>query len=401
MRILVHDYAGHPFQAQLSRALARRGHTVRHAYCASLQTTPLSVDGRPGADTDTFEIADLRLAQPLEKYAYFRRWRQENAYGRLVAAEVDRFRPDVVLSGNTPLDAQRRLLRRCRARDVRFVFWVQDLIGVASERFLIGKLYGLGRAAGTYYAGLERRLLRQSDQVILITDDFRPLLRRWVVPEAKVHTIENWAPLEGLPVRPKQNPWSRRHGLADKCCLMYTGTMGMKHNPDVLLRLALHLRDRPDVCVVIVSQGLGADWLRERKAELDLDNLLVLPFAPFDDLPDVMATADVLLAVLEPEAGMFSVPSKVLAYFCAARPMVLAVPPENLAARLVQKQEAGLVVSPSDAEGFVEAATSLLDNPARRAQLGRSARAYAEAAFAIEPIADAFEDVLRQACTDA
>ncbi|MGI9174068.1 MAG: glycosyltransferase family 4 protein [Rhodothermales bacterium] len=408
MRILVHDYAGHPFQAQLSRALARRGHTVRHAYCASLQTTPLSVAERPGADADTFEIADLRLAQPLEKYAYFRRWRQENAYGRLVAAEVDRFRPDVVLSGNTPLDAQRLLLRRCRARDVRFVFWVQDLIGVASERLLRKAIPGLGAFIGSYYARLERRLLRQSDQVVLITDDFRPLLRRWAVPEAKMHTIENWAPLEDLPVRPKQNPWSRRHGLENRCCLMYTGTMGMKHNPDVLLRLALHLRDRPDpagrgqaVCVVVVSQGLGADWLRQRKDEFDLDNLLVLPFAPFSDLPDVMATADVLLAVLEPDAGVFSVPSKVLAYFCAARPMVLAVPPENLAARLVRERGAGLVVSPSDAEGFVEAATSLLDAPARRAQLGRSARAYAEEAFDIQSIADAFEDVLEQACTDA
>ncbi len=29
MKILVHDYAGHPFQVQLSRALAQRGHQVR------------------------------------------------------------------------------------------------------------------------------------------------------------------------------------------------------------------------------------------------------------------------------------------------------------------------------------------------------------------------------------
>ena len=38
MKILVHDYAGHPFQVQLSRELASRGHTVRHAYAGGLQT---------------------------------------------------------------------------------------------------------------------------------------------------------------------------------------------------------------------------------------------------------------------------------------------------------------------------------------------------------------------------
>src|SRR4029450_12825739 len=35
LRVLVHDFAGHPFQIDLSRALARRGHTVRHVYCGS------------------------------------------------------------------------------------------------------------------------------------------------------------------------------------------------------------------------------------------------------------------------------------------------------------------------------------------------------------------------------
>ena len=35
LRVLVHDFAGHPFQIDLSRALARRGHTVQHVYCGS------------------------------------------------------------------------------------------------------------------------------------------------------------------------------------------------------------------------------------------------------------------------------------------------------------------------------------------------------------------------------
>ena len=37
MRILINDHAGHPFQVQLSRKLAERGHKVLHTYCASVQ----------------------------------------------------------------------------------------------------------------------------------------------------------------------------------------------------------------------------------------------------------------------------------------------------------------------------------------------------------------------------
>jgi hypothetical protein len=38
MRILVSDYSGHPFQVQLSRELARRGHSVTHTYSAGFQS---------------------------------------------------------------------------------------------------------------------------------------------------------------------------------------------------------------------------------------------------------------------------------------------------------------------------------------------------------------------------
>ena len=34
MNIIIHDYAGHPFQVELSRNLASRGHHVTHIYFA-------------------------------------------------------------------------------------------------------------------------------------------------------------------------------------------------------------------------------------------------------------------------------------------------------------------------------------------------------------------------------
>lgn len=397
MRLLIHDYAGHPFQVQLSRHLAGRGHEVLHAYCGSLQTTPRGALQPQADDPPSFAVEGLRLNRALEKYSFFTRWRQENAYGRLLVDAVDRFAPDVVLSGNTPLDAQRQLLRHARERGVGFVFWVQDLIGVASARLLKVKIPIVGGLVGRYYADMERSLLRESDGIVLITEDFRPIMDEWDVARDRTTVIENWAPLDEVPVRPPDNAWSRRHDLADKRCLLYAGTLGMKHNPELLLQLALHLKDRGDVRIVVVSQGLGADWLEEKKREHGLENLVLLGFQPFEAMPDVLGTADVLLAVLEPEAGVFSVPSKVLTYLCAARPVLLAVPPENLAARIVEGSAAGRSVAPTDEAAFVRAATELLDDSALRDRLGANARRYAEKTFNIERITDDFERVLRTA----
>jgi glycosyltransferase involved in cell wall biosynthesis len=169
----------------------------------------------------------------------------------------------------------------------------------------------------------------------------------------------------------------------------------MKHNPELLLQLALHYRQDGQVRVVVISEGLGADWLQEQKKTFQLPNLILLPYQPYGDLPDVLGTADVLIAILEPSAGVFSVPSKVLSYLCAARPLLLAVPPENLAARIVAQNEAGLVTPPDDTAAFVRAADVLRQDEDLRQRLGRNGRTYAEAHFDIEKITDQFEAIIR------
>ncbi len=115
----------------------------------------------------------------------------------------------------------------------------------------------------------------------------------------------------------------------------------------------MQLRAYEDVVVVVVSEGLGADWLQAQKAELGLENLRILPFQPHDRFSEVLGTATVLFGMLDPTAGVYSVPSKVLSYLKSGRAIVLAVPPENLAARMVQRAGAGLIVSPSDRAGVM------------------------------------------------
>lgn len=391
MRFLIHDFGGYPFPIELSRELAARGHEVMHAYCGSIKTTPTGeLTARP-SDPETLTIECLELPEPLNKYSFVQRWRQERQFGHLIADAAVRYQPDVVVSGNSPLDAQRTLKRVCDERGIPFVFWLQDILGMATHAVLSRKLPLVGHWIGRYYLQMEQRMLRQSDQVIVITDDFLPLMKQWGVDESKTMVLENWAPLGNLEPRPKDNPWARQHGLQDKLCFLYAGTMGMKHNPDLLLNLAFRFRDRDDVVVLVVSCGMGADYLRKQADQHGLSNLRIMDFQPFEQVSDVMGTADVLIAVLEPDAGVFSVPSKVLSYHCAGKALLLSVPPENLAARIVLRNDTGLVIPPDDVGAFVDAADTLLQDAHRRTAMGEAARNYAQQTFAIATIADRVE----------
>src|SRR6185312_7239967 len=120
MRLVLHDYPGHAFPIQLSRALAARGHDVLHLYFADFQSPrgPLAprADDPPG-----LTIQALSLDRPFKKYDFVSRALAERAYGRVLVETVRIFRPEVVLGGNSPLDPQAMLQRLCRTQGIDFV----------------------------------------------------------------------------------------------------------------------------------------------------------------------------------------------------------------------------------------------------------------------------------------
>jgi glycosyltransferase involved in cell wall biosynthesis len=383
MRILVHDFAGHPFQAQLSRELSRRGHRVLHAYCGGVTTGRGDLDRRAD-DPEPLNFVDCSTGD-FERYDPVRRIKSEVTYGRAVSAVARSFAPEVVISANTPLLAQATLWRTARRIGARRVFWLQDFLGRGTRAVLTGRSPLLGATAGATFERLETQLLRGSDAVIAISDDFIDALdARGVTVRRTV--IENWAPLDELPVRAKTNSWSVAHGLADRPVALYSGTLGLKHDPEHILRAAEVVGDVGEV--VVVTEGRGREVLEAARTERGLENLHLFDFVPYDTLPDLLATADLAMVLLEPDAGMFSVPSKVLSYLCAGRAVVAAVPAENLAARVLVRSGAGWLATPGDHDGFAAHVRRALCEPSTAAHMGESGRSYAENRFEITRIAD-------------
>jgi glycosyltransferase involved in cell wall biosynthesis len=147
---------------------------------------------------------------------------------------------------------------------------------------------------------------------------------------------------------------------------------------------------------LVAASGSGLEALHAEKAAHGLDNLKIIGLVPFEQYPEVLASADVLCSVIERDAGVYSVPSKVLSYLCAGRPILLAAPAENLAAKTVAGHRAGLVVDPEDQAAFLSAADALYRDDAMRAVMGRAGRAYAERHFPLPRIADQFEAMIAQ-----
>ncbi|GLR91049.1 glycosyltransferase family 4 protein [Bradyrhizobium iriomotense] len=394
MNILVHDYAGHPFQVDLSRELAARGHQVTHAYFQG-DPGPKGRLERSSSDPVNLSFKGVPLSRPYDKASFVRRRFDDVAYGKAVAELIPALKPDLVISGNTPTEAQSTIVKTSRKSGAAFVFWVQDFYSIAVSKLLRKKMGTVGAAIGAYYTFLERGQFANSDAIVVITDSFADVAKKWVKDKAKIFTIENWGALNEISPLPKDNEWARHHKIAHTFNFLYSGTLALKHNPQLLIDLAKEVKGRANV--VVVSQGVGVANLEHAKQEQGIDNLILLPLQPFSDLPKVLATSDVTVATIEPDAGMFSVPSKVQSYFCAQRPVLLAAPAENLASQVVGRIGAGLVVAPTDRAGFLNSALRLMEEDALRLGAAESGRNFALNNYDIKRVADRFETVFQHA----
>jgi colanic acid biosynthesis glycosyl transferase WcaI len=396
MRILINDFAGHSLQVALSRELARTGHTVLHTFFAG-NNTPMGPMVRLSGDPNGFDVAGLSIAGTFKKHSLWSRRQSDREYGHVVAETLERFQPQVVLSANMPLVSQEILLNSARKVGAGFVFWVQDVYSEAIRFVIRKKRLPLSDTAAAYFRRIERDLLIESDKVVCVAPGFQTLLESWGIPQDKIIVIENWAPINEIPERPKLNPWSEVNGTGAGFTFVYSGTLGMKHKPELLLALAKRIQAWSDVSLVVIAQGSGADWLRANRGNIPDSVLRIMDFQPYDQVPNVLGSGDVLIVLLDSACGGFAVPSKTLTYMCAGRPILLASPPENLTNEIITGSASGVSVPSEDEDAFIEAATHLYLDRLLRTSLGQNARAYAERMFDIQRIGERFTAIFKQA----
>ncbi len=387
--ILLHDYAGHAFTFELARFLARKGYKVKYLF-TSASGGP---KGNFAVNTGGLDVEDVAIFK-VSKGRFLKRALHERAYGKRLIQKIEKYRPDILISTNTPLLAETLLSKWSKQNQIPCIFWLQDLLSVAARSILSQKYKGFGTIIGNYFERLEKKILERADTVITISDDFFPVLKQWNIDTSKITVIHNWATINDIPVMDRHNYFSKKHKLDNRFVVLYSGTLGMKQNPDLIYQTAKQLNAHPDILFLVVSEGLGADFLNKRLRTQPLSNIKLLPFQSFETLPQLLASADILLTLLNNDGSNYCVPSKVWSGFCSARPAILVVPENNLAARITKSHKAGLVLHDNHPKQLADAVLKLKKHPELRKTFSANARQYAETHFDINRIGSNFVDIL-------
>lgn len=282
-------------------------------------------------------------------------------------------RPALIFAVFQPLTVAIPLAAAARLKRARLVLNVQDLhpdaaveLGLIQNRCIVAAL-----------RRLETVGYRLADGVAVISEGFREHCVARGASAMWTRVIENWVDLEELAPAPRETALRSELGISEQdFVVLYAGTIGYMSGAEVMADVAWALQSDREIKLVFVGEGPVHDVLLAKAREERLENVFFLPFQARERLVEVQASSDVSVVTLRPGRGRVSVPSKVLAYMAAARPVVASVDEESETAALVQGAQCGIVVRAGDPEAIAGAIRNLKEEREWGRSLGRKGRAF-------------------------
>ncbi|MFN7986164.1 MAG: glycosyltransferase family 4 protein [Thermoanaerobaculia bacterium] len=243
---------------------------------------------------------------------------------------------------------------------------------------------------------LEAFLYARADLLVVNSPAYRDYLLRRGIPGAKVRFVPNGVDASMFDPAARGEGLRREWGCDGKSVALYAGAIGPANDIPTLLGAAEMLKDEPGIAFVLVGDGKDRPKLEEAARAKGLANVRFAGTLPKRRMPEALAACDVGVAILK-DIPMFrtTYPNKVFDYMAAGRPTVLAI--DGVIRAVVEEADGGTFVPPGNAAALAQAVKAMAADPARRASMGASARAFVESHFNRDDQAELFVRSLEEA----
>jgi glycosyltransferase involved in cell wall biosynthesis len=253
-----------------------------------------------------------------------------------------------------------------------FLLEVRDLwpefavsMGVIKNQFVIG----LARM-------LERFLYRHADGILVNSPAYKEYLYQKGVPLKKINCIPYGADLDMFTPAVDGKRIRKDLGLDKKFIVLYAGALGEANDIDTVLRAADRLKENKDIVFVFFGDGKERPRLQAESERKGLKNVVFAGTRPKKEMPEVLAAADVCLAILK-DIPMFrtTYPNKVFDSMASGKATILVI--DGVIREVVETSGGGLFVNPADDGDLAKKVLALRKNPAGLKRMGTAARKYA------------------------
>ena len=222
---------------------------------------------------------------------------------------------DIILSPSPPLTIGLLNLWLAKIKGCKVVYNVQEIYPD-----ILGKKEGL---VFNVLSKLERKVYNSSDAVTTIDQVFYDtIVGRFNEPE-HLHIIPNFVDTDLYRSGVNTSELDKAaFPDTDSIKLLYAGNIGFAQDWEPLVRLAEKTKDL-NVEYFLIGEGVRKSYVEDKKKELGLDKLHVLPYQPRHLMPAILAYSDAQYIFMTPEMEGMGFPSKVYTIMACGRPLVV------------------------------------------------------------------------------
>jgi colanic acid biosynthesis glycosyl transferase WcaI len=238
--------------------------------------------------------------------------------------------------------------------------------------------------------------LRKSEKIIVIGRD----IKQYVIDicqdcSSKVEYIPHWQDDNLIfPVDFSKDGFILERGLKDKFIVQYSGNIGIWNEVRTMGQAVK--RNTDNVFFIFVGEGIRKqELLREFELE-NQKNVLMAPFQDSNNFNNVLNASHVHLVTLKEGLQGMAVPCKIYGILAAGRPVIALVPDSSEIAFVVKEEKCGIVVSPDDTDGLINAIILLKNNETLRIQMGINSRRAFERKYTTKIAAEKYLDILNE-----
>ena len=343
--------------AEIASGLAERGHEV--VVIAPRPSRAGSTDHQDRRPSRPKEAGALRVKHcstlPSLRSTMSRRFLEYVSFGLTSAFALLREAGGarVVYANTWPIFGSGPVALAAKLRGVPLVLSVQD---VYPESLVAQSRVAPGSLTFRFLEWIDGAVARSAAAVIVIADSFRgSYIAGRRVPSSRVHLIPNWGDespresgrtVDGAAVRVKL-------GVPESAFVFaYGGNVGVASGIENVVEAFAGLSDDPSAFLVVAGEGSALETCRARASALGLAGVRFLsPWRP-DETGSLFAAADALVLPTRAHQAMASMPSKLIDYMLAARPILAVATDQSDLARTIREAACGWVLSPDALDGL-------------------------------------------------
>jgi colanic acid biosynthesis glycosyl transferase WcaI len=285
-------------------------------------------------------------------------------------------KPDVIYANTWPIVATGILYLIAWLRRIPVVLSVQD---VYPEVLIVQQRTMENSRLARLMRWIDGVIARRSAHVVVISQRFAEIYRQQRrVPPDRLSLIPNWIDGSQIDVGVDGSAYRQKLGIDETdFLLVYGGNVGVAAGVEVVIEALRLLGDERALRLVVA--GAGSQLAKCQQLAATLPGNPVHFHTPWmaSETTEVLRAADLLVLPTQREQSLASVPSKLLSYMLAGRPILAAATPDSDLAELIIHAECGWVIEPDRPDLWANQLKQIMAlDPVVRHRCGENGRTY-------------------------